>query len=156
MTQTAGPELDLTVSRIIKAPKATVWAAWTTPSQLEQWWVPAPSHSRVVDLDLTPGGGFVTEISDDGTEFGPHIDGCFLAVDPLQRIVFTTALLAGWRPAQHPFITATITFDDHPDGTEYTATAMHKDAADAAQHQELGFFDGWQTVTRQLAELTEG
>lgn len=155
MTQSTTSSLDLTVSRIIKAPRATVWAAWTTPSQLEQWWVPAPASSRVVDLELVPGGSFVTEISDDGVEFGPHIDGCFLAVDALERIVFTTALVAGWRPATQPFVTASITFADHPEGTEYTALAMHKDAADAAQHQDLGFYDGWGTVTRQLAEFTE-
>lgn len=156
MMNTAPSDLDLTVSRVIKAPRAVVWAAWTTPSQLEQWWVPAPARSRVADLDLTPGGGFVTEISEDGVHYGPHIDGCFLAVERLERIVFTTALVAGWRPAAHPFITASITFADHPDGTEYTARALHKDAADAAEHQELGFFDGWGTVTRQLSELAEG
>lgn len=168
MTHTAEPTLDLTLSRVIRAPRQTVWDAWTTPSQLERWWVPAPARARVVDLDLTPGGGFVTEISDGAVEFGPHsgphtdthygphIDGCFLAVDPMERIVFTTALVTGWRPATQPFITATITFADHPDGTEYTAFVMHKDADDAAQHRELGFYDGWGTVTRQLAELTEG
>ncbi|WP_281254421.1 SRPBCC domain-containing protein [Rhodococcoides kyotonense] len=70
-------------------------------------------------------------------------------------MVFTTALVAGWRPATDPFITATLTFADHPDGTEYIARVMHKNAADAATHRELGFYDGWGTVTRQLAELTE-
>lgn len=155
MTQTTESSLDLTVSRIIEAPRDVVWDAWTAPSQLEQWWVPAPSRARVIDLNLTPGGGFVTEISEDGGQFGPHIDGCFLAVDVRARIVFTTALVAGWRPAAQPFITASITFVDHPDGTEYTARVMHKDGADAAQHVQLGFYDGWGTVTRQLAELTE-
>ncbi|AYJ50450.1 SRPBCC family protein [Rhodococcus sp. P1Y] len=155
MTQTTDSQLDLTVSRIIKAPRARVWAAWTTPSQLEQWWVPAPARSRVVELDLTPGGSFLTEISEGGGEFGPHIAGCFLAVDPLERIVFTNALVSGWRPAENPFITASITFAEHPEGTEYTALVKHKDTADAAQHRDLGFYDGWGTVTEQLAALTE-
>ncbi|WP_072806484.1 SRPBCC family protein [Rhodococcoides yunnanense] len=153
MTPTA--ELDLTITRIIKAPRSAVWAAWTTPAQFEQWWVPSPARAKVVSLDLVPGGSFLTEISEDGGEFKPHIAGCFLAVDHLERIVFTNALVAGWRPAENPFITATITFADHPDGTEYIARVMHKDAADAAKHDELGFYDGWGTVTRQLAELTE-
>lgn len=155
-TATVASELDLTVTRIIGAPRSAVWAAWTTPSQLEQWWVPSPAQARVVDLDLVPGGSFVTEISEGGGQFGPHIDGCFLAVDHLERIVFTNSLVAGWRPAAHPFITASITFTDHPDGTEYRARVMHKDAADVATHRELGFHDGWGTVTRQLAELAEG
>lgn len=154
MTHTQS-DLDLTVSRIIRAPRTRVWEAWTTPSQLEQWWVPKPATARVVDLDLRPGGSFVTEISETEETFGPHIAGCFLDVVDGERLVFTNALTAGWRPATDPFITAVITFADHPDGTEYLATVMHKDAATAAQHVELGFHDGWGTVTRQLAELVE-
>ena len=36
------PDLDLTLQRVIRAPRTTVWRAWTDPAQLEQWWVPAP------------------------------------------------------------------------------------------------------------------
>jgi uncharacterized protein YndB with AHSA1/START domain len=149
-------DLDLVVTRVIAAPRAAVWAAWTTPSSFEKWWVPAPTQCRVIEMDLTPGGSFVTEMSDNGTDFGPQISGCFLALDEHERIVFTTALVAGWRPAEQPFITAIITLAEHPDGTLYTARAMHKDLTDKRMHEELGFFDGWGTVTRQLAELVEG
>jgi uncharacterized protein YndB with AHSA1/START domain len=106
-------------------------------------------------MDLRPGGSFRTEISHDGAEFGPHLNGCFLAVDELERIVFTDALLGGWRPSEASFMTAAITMEDHPEGTEYTATAMHRNVADRDRHEELGFQDGWGTVTRQLAELVE-
>jgi uncharacterized protein YndB with AHSA1/START domain len=63
--------------------------------------------------------------------------------------------VAGWRPADAAFVTAVITMADHPDGTEYTATAMHRNRADRDQHEELGFHDGWGTVIRQLADLVE-
>jgi uncharacterized protein YndB with AHSA1/START domain len=155
MTAVFDPELDLSVSRLIKAPRAAVWKAWTDPASFEQWWVPAPEVCRVREMDLRPGGAFRTEISQDGTDFGPHLTGCFLAVDELARIVFTDALVAGWRPADASFLTAVITLKDHPNGTEYTATAMHRDVADRDQHEQLGFHDGWETVTRQLAELVE-
>jgi uncharacterized protein YndB with AHSA1/START domain len=45
------PDLDLALERIIRAPPATVWRAWTDPSRLERWWVPAPSRCRVERLD---------------------------------------------------------------------------------------------------------
>lgn len=51
---------DLRISRIIKAPRAAVWAAWADPASLAQWWLPAPSRCEVVALELVPGGGFVT------------------------------------------------------------------------------------------------
>ena len=46
-----------------------------------------------------PGGAFVTSMSDDGIEFVPHLDACFLAVDDGERIVFTNAVDSRWRPA---------------------------------------------------------
>ena len=50
------PDLDLTLQRVIRAPRAAVWRAWTDPSQLEQWWVPAPTVARVDRLEARPGG----------------------------------------------------------------------------------------------------
>jgi uncharacterized protein YndB with AHSA1/START domain len=155
MTTSVRPELDLTASRIIKASRSAVWNAWADPASFEQWWVPAPEVCRVRDMDLHPGGSFRTEISQDGAEFAPHITGCFLAIDEFERIVFTDALVAGWRPAETAFVTAVITMRDHPEGTEYIATAMHRNIADRNQHEQLGFHDGWGTVIRQLADLVE-
>jgi uncharacterized protein YndB with AHSA1/START domain len=155
MTQVSNPALDLTISRVIKAPRAAVWNAWADPRSFAQWWVPAPARAKVLEMDLRPGGALVTEISEDGGAFGPHLKGCFLAVDEGERIVFTTCLVGGWRPAEEPFITAIITMRDHPEGTQYEACAKHKDPADRATHEKLGFYDGWGTVTEQLAKLVE-
>lgn len=149
------PVLDLTISRVIAAPRATLWKAWTEPSSFEKWWVPAPALCQVAAMELRPGGAFRTRIREGGNDFGPHIDGCFLAVDEQERIVFTTSLVEGWRPAENPFMTAVITFADHPSGTEYTAHAMHRSPEDRKFHEDNGFYDGWGTVTRQLAELVE-
>lgn len=152
---TPSPDLDLTMSRIIKAPRAAVWAAWTDPRRFEQWWIPAPATCRVAAMDLRAGGAFETLMSEGGSAFSPHLDACFLAVDPAERIVFTNMLVGGWRPAPRGFITAVITLKDHPLGTEYGAYVMHKDGADRAKHEELGFHDGWGTVAAQLAALVE-
>ena len=155
MTRASNPDLDLTISRIIKAPRPVVWSAWTDPSSFEQWWVPAPAKCRVVEMDLHPGGSLVTHISEDGGPFVPHISGCFLAVADLEQIVFTNALIGGWRPAEQPFMTAIITLKDHPAGTDYVAHVMHKNNADRNMHEEMGFYDGWGTVVAQLAKLVE-
>jgi len=151
------PDLDLGLERIIRAPRATVWKAWTDPSRLERWWVPAPSRCRVDRLDPRPGGAFVTRFSDDGVEFVSHLDACFLAVDELERIVFTNAIDSAWRPANPVPVpmTATITLSDHPDGTDYRIVIRHGDPEARAHHEKLGFAEGWGTVTGQLAALAE-
>lgn len=155
MTGTINPDLDLTIARIIRAPRSTVWNAWAQPRRFEQWWIPAPAKCRVVEMDLRAGGSFVTEMSEDSGEFTPHLSGCFLDIVEGERIVFTNALVAGWRPAQQPFMTAIITLRDHADGTAYEAYVMHKDNADRTMHAEMGFHDGWGTVMEQLAKLVE-
>jgi uncharacterized protein YndB with AHSA1/START domain len=155
MIETMNPELDLTIARIIKAPRSAVWRAWTDPASFEQWWIPQPARCKVVEMDLCPGGALVTKISEDGGEFLPHMSGCFLAVDNLERIVFTDSLVGGWRPAERSFMTAIITFRDHPNGTDYVAHVMHRNNADRNMHEEMGFHDGWGTVADQLAHLAE-
>jgi uncharacterized protein YndB with AHSA1/START domain len=152
------PDLDLTLQRVIRAPRAVVWRAWTDPSQLEQWWVPAPAVARVDRLEAQPGGAFVTRISDDGVEFGPHMDASFLVVDERERLVFTNAVDSRWRPTRPDPIAmvAEIVLRDHPDGTDYRVVVRHGDPAARARHEELGFFDGWGAVTGQLIAFVEG
>lgn len=148
-------ELDLEITRLIKAPRERVWAAWVDPERLAQWWIPRPTACRVVSLDVRPGGAFVTEMSDDGGPFVPHLSACFLDVVDGSRLVYTNALSGGWRPAANGFVTAIITLDDHPQGTSYCARALHKSRADREKHEALGFHAGWGSVAAQLAELVE-
>ncbi|WP_417220289.1 SRPBCC family protein [Arthrobacter sp.] len=155
MNDSSANPFDLTITRIIHAPRQRVWGAWADPSTFEKWWIPAPLTCKAREMELRPGGSFRTEMSEDGVSFEPHITGCFLAVEELERIVFTDALVAGWRPADSPFVTASFTFADHAQGTLYTSTAMHRNRADRDKHEQLGFHDGWGTVINQLAKLVE-
>jgi uncharacterized protein YndB with AHSA1/START domain len=159
MARPTPADRDLTISRVIKAPRASVWKAWTDPRSFEQWWIPAPLKCKVIDMDLRAGGSFLTMMSENGANYTPHMNACFLAVDDLERIVFTNALVGGWRPAEDPYptaMTAIITLRDHPLGTDYAAHAMHKNDADRDAHKEMGFYDGWGAVAAQLAQLVEG
>ncbi|WP_020661051.1 SRPBCC domain-containing protein [Amycolatopsis benzoatilytica] len=151
------PDLDLSLDRVIRAPRKRVWDAWTDPTSLARWWIPAPLRCRVERLDVRAGGAFVTRMSEDGAAFGPHLDACFLVVDEYERLVFTNALDSGWRPANPAPVamTAEIVFLDHPDGTDYRVLVRHADPAARDRHADLGFADGWGTVTSQLARLAE-
>ena len=154
---TANPDLDLELQRLIRAPRHEVWRAWTEPALLERWWTPSPTQTRVELLDVRPGGGFVTRMSDDGVEFVPHTDSVFLVVEEDRRLVWTNAVDSAWRPAdpQPVPITAEIVFGEHPDGTDYRVTVRHGDPAHRTRHEALGFFDGWGSVTEALAALVE-
>ena len=68
---------DLVISRLVRAPRAAVWRAWTDPVLLKEWWCPKPWATEVRAFDLRPGGDFHTFMSgpDGGTSDNP---GCFL------------------------------------------------------------------------------
>jgi uncharacterized protein YndB with AHSA1/START domain len=151
------PELDLQIERVIHAPRTDVWRAWTEPELFAQWFLPRPSICRVEQFEPRPAGSLVTSMGEPGGEMRPHVNACFLAVDEHERIVFSTALDSTWRPAAADRLrmTATITFEEHADGTLYRAVVCHADGADRAHHEELGFAQGWGSVTEQLAELVE-
>lgn len=151
------PDLDLRVERIIRAPRKVVWEAWTDPDSLAQWWLPAPTSCRVERLEVRPGGAFVTQMSDDGLTFVPHLDACFLLVDECERMVFTNAVDSQWRPANPDPVamTAEVRLYDHADGTDYRIVARHGDPAARDRHAELGFAEGWGTVADQLARFAE-
>lgn len=144
------PDHDLVISRLLKAPRAALWRAWTEPDRLKEWWCPKPWVTEVRAFELRPGGAFHTFMSgpDGGTSDNP---GCFLEIVPGERIVCTWMLLGGWRPAT-PWMpmSAVFSFADEAGGTRYTATAMHPDAATRDRHAEMGFFEGWNLCIDQL------
>ncbi len=146
---TLDPDLDLTFTRIIDAPRSVLWDCWTSPDHLRQFFIPKPHRVTDCKIDLRPGGRFNTVFDVDGTEM--RNEGVFLEVTDGQRLVFTDAYTEGWRPAPEPFMTAIVAFEDEcPGATRYTATARHRSAASRKRHEEMGFIEGWGTVASQL------
>lgn len=145
---------ELTISRLIEAPRSAVWKAWSIREHFEKWWIPGPIECKTVKFDLRPGGGFETLMREGDGAFQPHVEGCFLDVAAEERIVFTTALAEGWQPIE-PWLTLTaiITLKGEDTGTRYTARVMHKNAEESRKHDDMGFHDGWGTAIDQLAEI---
>ncbi len=148
------PELDLEISRFMKAPRAKVWRCWADPEILKTWWCPKPWVTQVKAFDFRPGGAFHTFMTGplpDGAQGESDNPGCFLAVDPMERIVATSVLGANWRPIESWMpMTAIYSFADEAGGTRLTARAMHLTAASRDKHLEMGFNDGWGTMLAQL------
>jgi len=152
------PKLDLVLERIVDVSPALVWAAWTQPEHVKQWFTPRPWSTVECEIDLRPGGIFRTVMrSPEGQDF-PNL-GCYLELVPERKLVWTDVLEAGFRPTRQelnpscPFrFTATILLEPHGKGTKYTAIVMHKDEASRGKHEAMGFHDGWGTALEQLVE----
>lgn len=149
-------ELDLVISRLIQAPRASVWTAWSDPHLLQEWWCPKPWRVELECFEMRAGGAFDTVLH------GPNGEriaeqGAFLEVVPYQRIAFTTMLTAGWRPTTGHFLpmTAIITLADAGNQTAYDVRVLHPDAATCKRHLEMGFHEGWGICISQLEELAQ-
>ena len=155
LTDTEGHPHDLVLTRHIDASPEALFRAWTDPELMKQWFVPRPWTLSHVETDVRPGGRSLVVMRDpEGNEF-PN-PGVFLEVVPNRRLVFTDAYTGGWVPAEKPFMTAIVTFEPEGKGTRYTAVARHWTAEAKAQHEAMGFHEGWGQCADQLAELVTG
>jgi uncharacterized protein YndB with AHSA1/START domain len=138
------------VEREVRASAQTAWAAWTQPEHLRQWYGPHPTVIADCEIDLRPGGVFRFVTRTAGSVDNPVVC-CYLVVEPFSRLVWTNALLPGFRPAPSGFFTAVMTLEPRGDNTLCTTVAMHRNQDDCGQHAAMGFHDGWGTVLQQLA-----
>ena len=142
---------ELSITRLIEAPVDAVWRAWT--HHLDEWFCPKPWRAELVEQELKPGGRSVIVMHGPAGEQN-RLEGVILDVVPQRRIVSTDALTADWRP-QGPFMVRLDDFVDEGGHTRYTATARHWTREARDQHASMGFEQGWNIATDQLAAVAK-
>jgi uncharacterized protein YndB with AHSA1/START domain len=143
------PKLDFAIERFIDAPVRLVWEALSKAEHLKEWYMPK-QYGRVkhAEIDLRPGGIVQIDIAgiDAAGVEGPVSPntGCVLEVIPQERLVWTSMLFPGYRPAVFDDvpITAIMTMKAEGTGTRYVFTALHRNEADLKANKEMGFYDG--------------
>jgi len=151
---TFNPKLDFAIERFIDAPTRLVWEALTKPEHLKEWYMPKP-WGRVsrAELDLRPGGIISIDIAvADGPEV-PNV-GCVLEVVPMARLVWTSMLFPGYRPAVFDDIpiTAIMTMESVGTGTRYVFTALHRSESELVTNKTSGFYEGTEIAINQFVE----
>lgn len=146
------PKLDFAIERFIDAPARLIWEALTKPEHLKEWYMPM-QWGRVVraEMDVRPGGIFSIVIAvNDGPEF-PNL-GCFRDVVPIERLVWTSMLFPGYRPAVFDDIpiTAIVSMEAVGTGTRYVFTALHRSERDLEENKASGFYQGTEIAVDQL------
>lgn len=143
---------ELTLVRVVDAPREKLYRAWTEPELLTKWFTPRPWTVSLAQTDVRAGGStLIVMRSPQGEEYPNR--GVYLEVVPNQRLVLTDAYTEAWLPSEKPFMTALLTFDDLDGSTRYIARVRHWTVADREAHEQMGFHEGWAKATDQLAEL---
>ncbi|HEX7918483.1 MAG TPA: SRPBCC domain-containing protein [Gemmatimonadales bacterium] len=146
------PKLDFAITRTIDAPAALVWEALTKAEHLKEWYMPK-EWGRVAraEIDLRAGGIIQIDIAVGEGQVVPNT-GCILEVVPKERLVWTSMLFPGYRPAVFDDIpiTAIMTMESAGTGTRYVFTALHRNEADFKANKESGFYQGTEIAIDQF------
>lgn len=159
MSQQNHPTLSdrqLVITRIFNAPRELVFQAWTEPEQIEQWWGPKGFTTRVIEMDLRPGGlARYVMIGPDGTEY--PVKGVFREVIPPERIVSTDEFDEGFEQVADidlpQGMITTILFEEIDGKTKLTLLIDHPTVEDRRKHEEMGVIAGWQSSFDCLDEF---
>ena len=147
---TTSPDATLRVTRLIKAPRERVFAAWTNPDEVMKWFGPATCQALSVKIDLRVGGAYHVRVK---TETFGELDvrGVYREVKAPSRLVYTWS----WQGnAMMEFGESVVTVDflDKDGATEIQIT---HDLLPSAEHRE-NHGEGWNGCLDKLEKQLSG
>ena len=94
---------EIVITRVFDAPRDLVWKAFTERERMAQWWGMKGLTTRILKLDLRPGGAFLYSMRmPDGREMrGKWVYREIVAPELLVVVHFTTDHTG--RPIPHPY-----------------------------------------------------
>ncbi len=99
---TTTPDSEIVSSRVVNASRELVYAAWTDPIHLKNWWGPAGFTNTFHEFDLRPGGRWIYTMH--GPEKGNYQNDVeFLVIDRPSCIA--------WKRHSKPLFQVVATFE---------------------------------------------
>jgi uncharacterized protein YndB with AHSA1/START domain len=134
--------------RVVKAPPALVFDAFTKPEHMRNWYGPRNLTMPVCDIDLRVGGAYrFVHRAPDGAEFA--FSGTFRELDPPRRIVQTWT----YEGMPEDETLDTVEFAEVEGGTLVTGTSVHTSVAARDAHVAAGMEGGMRESYDRLDEL---
>jgi uncharacterized protein YndB with AHSA1/START domain len=151
-TRTKSPmEGELTITRIIDAPRELVYQAWTDPTHMAQWWGPKGFTNPVCEIDAKVGGVLhIVMRAPDGAEH--PMRGIFQEVVKPERLVFTSIAVDAQGNTLLEGI-ATVTFEAEGTRTKLTVHTRAEGKVPLAAQMLAGMEAGWTQSIDRLEAL---
>ncbi len=137
------------LQRKLPARVSDVWAHWTSPTLVRQWWSPEHFEVAECEVDPVPGGRLeITMREPDGSRYPSR--GRFLTVSPPRHLRFELSHLA---PSREPLFTAIHNLHLRDDGqrTELNLAIRVTEASPAAATAVAGIQLAWEQLLSKLA-----
>ena len=143
------PQQQLTITRVLDAPRELVFQAWTDPKRVAQWWGPKGFTTPVCELDVRPGGSILIHMRGPDGKVYP-MTGTYREVQPPERIVFVSWALDEKGEPLFEVLT-TVTFAAEGSKTKQTLVARVIQKTDQAAPYLAGMEVGWNLSLDRLA-----
>ena len=141
------PTFMLSQTRVIRAPRARVYEAWTNPEIMKQWFGPANRYCPEATLDVRIGGQYRIAVLPTAEAAIPDSEvrlaaavGSYTKIVPDELLQFTWS--GNWSPDEQSIVT--ITFKEVEGGTELTLIHENfnsEESREAHDHGWAGSFD---------------
>ena len=147
MTTKAAEKTSLQIKRFINAPRSRVYAAWTNPAQLKEWWGPESVRTRNFAADVRVGGKYRWDLTTpEGEEMS--VFGEYRELVPEKKIVFT------WKwdndeVWENRTSVVTVELSDRDAGTELRLTHEQLPSEESRDRHS----DGWNSVLDRLEKF---
>jgi uncharacterized protein YndB with AHSA1/START domain len=147
-------EREIHVEREFDAPRDRVYAVYTDPKLIPEWWGPRGTTAVVEQMDVQPGGGWRFVIhNSDGSETA--FRGTYREVTPPERIVQTFE----WEGMPGHVSVETATFEDLGDRTKVTTTSLFHTTEERdgmiGSGMESGLQETYERLDAVLAQLAK-
>lgn len=139
---------EFRVERIFDAPRDVVFAVYTDPTLIPEWWGRRGSTTVVDRMDVRPGGGFrfvITDAAGNETAFR----GTYREVTPPERIVQTFE----WEGMPGHVSVETATFEDLGDQTKVTTVSIFHTGEERDGWLNSGMEEGMNELFERLDEV---
>ena len=150
-TMTTPNEREIHIERIFEAPRDRVFAVYTDPALIPEWWGPRGTTTEVVAMDCRTGGDwrFICHDSD-GTQTGFRVT--YRDVTAPERIVQTFE----WEGMPGYISVETALFEDLGDRTKVTTTSLFHTTEERDGMLNSGMESGMNETYQRLDELLAG
>jgi len=144
MTTKASDKVSLEIKRFINAPRPRVYAAWTDPAQLKEWWGPEGVQTRKFEADARVGGKYRWDLTNpEGEEM--TVFGEYRELVPGKKIVFTWKWDDDENWEEHNSF-VTVELSDRDGGTEIKLTHVQLPSEESRDRHS----EGWNSVLDRL------
>jgi uncharacterized protein YndB with AHSA1/START domain len=147
VTTKASEKLSLEIKRFINAPRDRVYAAWTDPVQLRQWFGPEKVQTRNLIADARVGGKFRWDLTNSEGEKMTCL-GEYRELQPGKKIVFTWQWDDDEDWANHTSV-VTVELSDRDGGTELRL--IHEQLPN--EQSRDGHTGGWNSALDKLEKF---